>query len=80
MLKFLEEHVKNIVSMSRYSHCLHNFIDNHYSLFNWKVNATNTIMQPWSKHNSLSAGSDEAYFVEYNWNILPLYIVQLSIT
>ena len=78
MLEGSEEDAKYVLPVSRCSDCPHDFIDDHYTLFSSKVDSTNAAMGARAKDDGMSIGALKANFVEDDWDILLLEIVELS--
>ena len=78
MLEGSEEYVRYVPPVSRCSDCPYNFIYDHYTLFSSKVNSTNAAMGARAKDDGMGIGAAEAHFVEDNWDVLLLKIVELG--
>ena len=78
MLEGSEEDAKYVLPVSRCSDYLHDFIDDHYTLFSSKVDSINAAMGARAEDDGMGIGAMEALFVEDNWDILLLEIVELG--
>ena len=78
MLEGAEEYAKDILPVTRCSDYLHDFIDDHYTLFSSKVDSINSVIGARAKDYGMGICALEAHFVENKGDVFLLEIVKLG--